>query len=185
MNNRIHDNYNNKKNKNIDIDNKLSLTIIKDTNIKQYVMSYDNKNISYTINKEECSNLICKFGVEHLGVQIRLNLFILNNYDSGFIDFIKYWEDYFSKIYSNKYTFQSIIHNNDKYDSKIILHLKKNRKKIITNLNSNNTGKTWFDLEKEKQFYIYGIISINCLWINNDTNTFGLSFEWNDVTLNN
>lgn len=178
----IHKNYHINKKKDIDIDNKLSLTLINDSNIKQYVMSYDNKNITYTMNINESNDFICEFGIDKIGSQIRLNLLINNNNNDGLIKFIEYWEDYYSKIYSNNYIFQSVIHKNDKFNSKIILHLKKQKGKITTNLNSNNTGITWCNLETMKKFIIYGTISINCLWINNNNNTFGLSFDWCDIT---
>lgn len=179
----IHNNYHTNKKKNIDLDNNLSLTLIKDTFIKQYVMSYNNKNISYTMNINESDNFICEFGLDNIGSQLRLNLLILNNNNQDLLEFIKYWEDYYSKIYSSQYTFKSSIHKKDNFNPKIILHLKKQRGKITTNLNSNNSSITWIDLEKMNKFKIYGTITINCLWINNNEKTFGLSFDWYEVNL--
>jgi hypothetical protein len=176
----IHNNYIN--NNYIDLDKHLSLTSINDSYIKQYVMSYNNKTISYTMNYDEHYDFICEFGIDKIGSQIRLNLLVINNNNNGLLEFINFWENYFYNIYKDKYTFQSVIHQNNKLNStKIILHLKKQRGKIITNLNSNNTGITWLDLEKMTKFTVYGSISINCLWFNNNNNTFGLSLDWSNV----
>jgi len=159
-------------------ENKLSITQIKDKNIKQYVISYNKKDIIYLINKEESENYICDFGIEEFNKQHRLNLSIMNNYNNGFIKFINFWETYFknSDLCKN-YNLLTSIKNRDKFDPIIVIHLNYKKNKIITNINN----ITWYELEKLKKFNIYGYIVINCLWINEFEKTFGISLDWKDV----
>jgi len=158
--------------------NKLSITQIKDNNIKQYVLSYNNKDIMYKIDDKESENYICDFGIEKLNKQNRLNISIMNGYKEGLIRFINYWEMYFKNSDLCKgYNLLSCIKNRDKFDPIIVLHLKYRKNKIITDINN----ITWSELEKMNKFKINGYIVINCLWLNEFENTFGISLDWKEI----
>lgn len=148
----------------------------KNSNIKKFHLLNSNKEIlKYSIN-----SVYAPFGrqTDHYS-QHRLNICFslddISNNDQSYIKLVKIIDDLEKSIDIPDKTLLSNIINRDKYGIVMRFHLKTNKNMTTTQLfNQNSEQLLWNQFDKDKSFSCN--FHPDCLWIDNSSNHYGISF---------
>lgn len=149
----------------------------KNSNVEKFHLLGNNKEtLKYSIN---C--VYAPFGrqTDHYS-QHRLNICFslddISNNDQSYVKLVKIIDDLEKSVdVPNNKTLLSNIINRDKYGIVIRFHLKTNKNMTTTQLfNSNNEQLLWNQFDKSKSFSCN--FHPDCLWIDNSSNHYGISF---------
>ena len=143
-------------------------------NLKKYhILNKDNK-----ILKCKCCNLFSPFGREINKFNNNQHRFNIKN-NIFLIEIIKDFEDYFKDFTElQEYNIISNIMDHKVYGKMIKFHLKINKNNTITPIkiiyNDTIMNSNWIDFCSKQQINIE--FHPDCLWIDHDTKTYGISF---------
>ena len=145
-------------------------------NVKKFHLLNDKKELlTYSIN-----NVYAPFGrqTDHYS-QHRLNICFsledISNNDQSYIKLVKIIDDLEKSMDVPNKTLLSNIINRDNYGIVIRFHLKTNRNMTTTQLfNKNNEKLLWNEFDKKKSFSCN--FHPDCLWIDDSSNHYGISF---------